>query len=110
LADRLYAGDVLSFEACPLERDACPELADLLSVTPRSTLFQREVLVLLARLAQRGDMRREETMFGEFDATVRPGIEASLDEWEHELLATHDDPQVPVDFRPLHDGTLSERK
>lgn len=101
LADRVYAGDVLAFDVCPLVARACPELAELLDPAPRSTLFQREVLVLLGRLAERGDIRPEEDELRHFTRTVFPQVRPHLGAWESALLATHPDPQVPADFRPL---------
>src|SRR5262249_32747113 len=57
LADRLYGDGRLRFATDPLGEGACPELADHLDPSPRSTLFQEEVLLMLGRLAQRGDVR-----------------------------------------------------
>lgn len=98
LADRLYSPGLLSFEANPLADGACPELQEIL--TEPSALFQREVMVLLGRLAQRRDIRDGEPELERFRAHRLPEIEGHLDAWEAELLAEYDDPQIPSGFRP----------
>ncbi len=100
LADRVYGEGRLRFAVNPLSRGACPELGELLDPGPRSsTLFQQEVLLLLGRLAQRGDDRSDEVELERFRASHLGRISDLLDGWEAELLAERHDPQVPAGFR-----------
>lgn len=98
LADRVYGTSLLHFKANPLAPGACPELQDLLD--DPTALFQKEVLLLLSRLAQRGDIRPGEDELARFATTYLPAFEHQLDAWEAELLTEYPDPQVPLEFRP----------
>lgn len=103
LADRLYGTGLLRFDVNPLSAGACPELDDVLSPAPRSTLFQREVLTMLGRVAQRDGDRCGEDVLTAFASSVLPGIAGELDAWELDLLAVRRDPQVPDGLRPYSD-------
>lgn len=110
LADQVYGKAGLQFATNPLSQGACPELEELLDPSPRSTLFQKEVLLLLGRLVQRRQPTAEETELHRFRDHRLPSIEHHLDGWEAELLAERTDPQVPAAFRPLvtHDLALTK--
>lgn len=99
LADRVYGNEILSFRVNPLSAGACPELADL--VSGRETLFQRQVLLLLGRLVQRGDVRPDDVELATFRDGYFPEVEPLLDAWEVELLAEHEDPQMPAGFHTV---------
>lgn len=105
LADRLYRPGLLTFEVNPLTAGACPELAELLDEP--DVLFQKEVMVLLGRLAERGDIGHDEVEFERFKATRLADVLPHLDRWEYELLSEAPDPQVPQDFRPLAPSAVS---
>jgi 7-cyano-7-deazaguanine synthase in queuosine biosynthesis len=102
LADQVYGGGQLRFQANPLTPGACPELDDLLHPEPRSTLFQKEVLLLLGRLTEARSSGPDEGELDRFRRTHYQLVEPHLDEWEDELLAPRSDPQVPHDFRPAY--------
>ena len=93
---------MLRFEANPLAEGACPELEEILH--DPGVLFQKEVLLLLGRLAQRGDVRPGEDVLAEFVRTRLSAVEPELDAWEAEMLAEYPDPQVPPGFRPATGG------
>ena len=97
LADRLYSSGLLEFKANPLGAGVCPELNELLG--SRDVLFQKEVLVLVGRLAERGDIRDGEDQLELFKRTRLAEVLPQLDVWESELLAEYDDPQVPAGLR-----------
>lgn len=99
LADRVFGSDVLRFAVNPLSPGSCPELADLLE--GREELFERQVLLLLGRLAAAGDIRAEEDELERFRVQRLASVAPLLNEWERELLAERGDPQVPIGFRPL---------
>jgi hypothetical protein len=97
LADRLYNPGLIAFEANPLHAGACPELTELLA--DPDMLFQKEVIVLLGRLAERGDVRDGEDELERFRQTKLSEVQPNLDRWETQLLSEHEDPQLPAEFR-----------
>lgn len=106
LADRLYGPGRLRFAVNPLGVGACPELSDHLDPQSRSTLFQTEVLLMLGRLAQRGDLRPGEDELERFRDERLAQVASSLDVWERELLTDRMDTQVPQGYRPLYSCPL----
>lgn len=98
LADRLYNPGLIEFEANPLHAGACPELSEILG--SRDLLFQKEVMVLMGRLAEQGDIRDGEEELDSFRRTRLTEVRPYLDLWETELLGEHEDPQVPEELRP----------
>jgi 7-cyano-7-deazaguanine synthase in queuosine biosynthesis len=90
LAARLYRPGLLSFESNPLASGACPELQEMLD--DPTILFQKEVMVLLGRLAQRGDVRPGENELARFRDTRLAEIEPHLNDWEAET--TYDRPPL----------------
>lgn len=102
LADRLYGTGTLAFEANPLRSGVCPELRDHLDPDARSTLFQTEVLLMLGRLAARGDIAPGEDELERFGRERLPEIAPALNLWERDLLTERVDPQIPAGFLPLH--------
>ena len=105
LADRVFATNLLHFQANPLSAGACPELDDLL--TGRETLFERQVLWMLGQLVERGDIREDEPELARFGRERFPEVRPLLDTWEEELMATRRDPQIPDGFAALSDLALS---
>jgi len=99
LAARLFEVDVLTFAVNPLSVGACPELDDILRPDALGVLFQRQVLYCLGRLAERGDIRREEERLAQFARLRLPEVQPLLDSWATELLSVGTDPQLPTDFR-----------
>ncbi len=98
LAQRLFGVDVLEFDVNPLGRGAAPELDDLLQQDGVGLLFQRQVLLCLVRLVQRGDVRPGEDRLADLSPTLIAAVAPHLDQWERELLAVHADPQLPPGF------------
>jgi 7-cyano-7-deazaguanine synthase in queuosine biosynthesis len=98
LAQRLFGIDVLQFEVNPLAPGAAPELDDLLRQGGVGLLFQRQVLLCVARLVQRGDVRPGEARLSNVWPALLTAVEPHLDAWECDLLAVHDDPQLPAGF------------
>ena len=105
LADRVFATNLLNFEANPLAAGACPELEDLLS--GRETLFERQVLWMLGQLVARGDIREDEPELARFARERFRDLRPLLDTWGEELMATRTDPQIPERFGALSDLVLS---
>lgn len=102
LADRVFDTRVLQFETNPLASGACPELQDLLE--GREALFESQVLWMLGRLVQRGDIRADEAELSRFARGRYAEVEPLLDAWEADLMATRSDPQIPPGFRALSDA------
>ena len=98
LADQVYGEGRLRFATNPLSEGACPELDDLLDPAPRSTLFQKEVMLLLGRLTQLREPTSEEAELKRFREGTFAAIAPLLEGWEAELLAERPDPQVPPGF------------
>ena len=104
LAARVYQPGLLSFEANPLAEGACPELAALLDGP--DTLFQKETLFLLGRVAQRDQTGPDEPELDRFREDLLAEVAPHLDAWEAELLSERQDPQIPAGFRPLTSPAL----
>lgn len=96
LAQRLFGVDVLTFAVNPLSEGACPELDDILAAD--GVLFGRQVLYCLGRLAERYDIRPDETRLSQFRRTRLGEVLPLLDSWAVELLTVRDDPQLPAGY------------
>ncbi len=103
LAQRVFDREgTLEFAFNPLAEGACPELDDILRSWGReSVLFDTEVVYMLGRLVQRGDVRPGEDRLRQFAADLYPSVVDRLTTWERELDAVGTDPQVPADFLPV---------
>lgn len=98
LAQRYLGVDVLEFAVNPLSHGGAPELDDLLQLDGVGLLFQRQVLLCLGRLVQRGDRRAGEDRLAAVAGPLLDRIAPQLDDWEHELAAVRDDPQLPSGY------------
>lgn len=103
LAQRLLGVEILSFRRNPLSEGGAPELRDVLDGDGNDVLFQEQILYCMGRLIQAGDVRTEESMLRAFGASpLYARVRPLLDDWESELMAVHQDVQLPADwhYRP----------
>lgn len=100
LAQRVYGDAGLEFATNPLATGACPELDELLG--DPALLFHNEVVLMLARLVQRGDVRNGEGALQRFARERYAEVEPRLEGLEHDLMSVHrHDPQLPTGFRQV---------